>query len=253
MNDGTVIFDRKSFEAYPWPNPDEADYSRLETLSAELPEGMKLIVHSPDGILENVVRLVGFENLCFMLADDPDLAKDLFDAVGSRMLRYYELCAPYDSVGALISNDDWGFKTQTMLSVDDLRRFVFPWYKKIVEVAHKAGKPAILHSCGQLEKVMDDIIDDMKFDAKHSFEDGILPVERAYEKWGGRISILGGMDVDFLCRSRPEDIYNRAAAILEKTKMQGGYALGSGNSIPDYVPVEAYFAMISAVWDLQVT
>ena len=39
-----------------------------------------------------------------------------FGAVGSRLVRYYEICAAYDTVGALISNDDWGFKSQTMLS-----------------------------------------------------------------------------------------------------------------------------------------
>ena len=27
----------------------------------------------------------------------------------------------------------------------------------------------------------------------------------------------------------------------------GGYALGSGNSIPDYVPVEGYLAMVEGV------
>jgi uroporphyrinogen decarboxylase len=30
-----------------------------------------------------------------------------------------------------------------------------------------------------------------------------------------------------------------------KTKNRGGYALGTGNSIPEYVPNEKYFAMIS--------
>ena len=41
--------------------------------------------------------------------------------MGSRFVRYYEICGTFDSVGAMISNDDWGFKTQTMLSVGDMR------------------------------------------------------------------------------------------------------------------------------------
>ncbi len=247
LNVSHGITGRASFEAYPWPDPDAYDYSRLEKAAEILPDGMKLIVYGPGGVLENVTQIVGFESLCMMLIDDPVLTEDIFNAVGSRMLRYYQIAAPYDTVGALISNDDWGFKTQTMLSPADLRRFVFPWHKKIVQVIHAAGKPAILHSCGKLDEVMDDIIDDMKYDAKHSFEDSILPVEQAYEKWSDRIAILGGIDLDFICRSTPQEIEHRCKAILEQTKNKGAYALGTGNSIPEYVPDENFFAMINCV------
>ena len=247
LNDGAVIWDRKSFESYHWPNADSFDYSRLDTLAAELPEGMKFIVWGPGGVLENVIQLIGYDNLCYMIADDPELVHDLFEAIGSRFVRYYEICSRYDSVGALISNDDWGFNTQTMLSVDDMRKYVFPWHMKIVEAIHASGKPAILHSCGQLERVMDDIICDMKFDARHSYEDNILPVEEAYERWGGRLAILGGIDLDFICRSTPAEVYERSVRMLERTMEKGSYALGSGNSIPYYVPDENYLAMISAV------
>ena len=247
LNAGGVICDRESFEAYNWPDADAFDYSGLETAADLLPAGMKLIVYGPCGVLENTISLVGFERLRMLLADDADLAKDIFDAVGRRLLRYYQICAGFDTVGALIANDDWGFKTATMLSPVDLRRYVFGWYKKIVDVIHKAGKPVILHSCGNLEMVLDDIIDDMKCDAKHSFEDVIIPVEQAYEKWSGRIAILGGIDVDFMCRSTPEQIKRRCEAMLTKTAMRGGYALGTGNSVPEYVPYENYIAMIDCV------
>jgi uroporphyrinogen decarboxylase len=247
LNAGSAICDRESFELYDWPDPDAFDYSRLESARDLLPAGMKLIVYGPCGILENAIFLVGFERLCMLLADDPDLAKDIFDAVGRRLVRYYEICAGFDTVGALIANDDWGFKTATMLSPADLRRYVFGWYKKVVDVIHKAGKPVILHSCGNLEKVMNDIIDDTKYDAKHSFEDVIIPVEQAYEKWGSRIAILGGIDVDFMCRSTPEQIKLRCEAMLARTKNRGGYALGTGNSVPEYVPYENYLAMIDCV------
>lgn len=246
LNEGSVISDRKSFEKYNWPDPDKFDYTRLESLSGYLPEGMKIIVHGPDGVLETVVNLVGYENLCYMVIDAPGLVQDIFDAVGSRFVRYYEICSGYDSVGALISNDDWGFNTQTFLSVNDMRKFVMPWHKKIAEKIHVAGKPVILHSCGMLDPVMDDIIDYIKYDAKHSYEDKIRPVEKAYEGYGSRIAILGGIDVDFICRSTPEEVYNRSVSMLEQTSSKGGYALGSGNSIPYYVPQKNYLAMIAA-------
>lgn len=247
LNEGALIRDRATFESYPWPDPDGFDYSRLHKLAAELPSGMKFIVFGPNGVLENVIQLVGYESLCYMVVDDPALVQDVFDAVGSRLVRYYEICGQYDSVGAMISNDDWGFKTQTMLSVDDMRKYVFPWHKRIVEAIHGCGRLAILHSCGKLDAVMDDVIDDMRFDGKHSFEDSIMPVEQAYEKWGARIAILGGIDVDFVCRATPEQVRQRSLDMLERAKSRGGYALGTGNSVPEDVPVDNYMAMISAV------
>lgn len=246
LNEGALISDRASFESYPWPDVDACDYSELERAKSYLPDGMKLIVCGPGGVLENVIRLVGYDSLCFMLSDEPALAKDVFDAVGSRLLRHYELAAPYGTVGALISNDDWGFKTQPMISPDSMRSLVLPWHKRIAAAIHASGKPAILHSCGKLGSLMDDVIDVVRFDAKHSYEDNIEPVEAAYERLHSRIAVLGGLDLDFICVKSPEQVRARAKAMLERSASSGAYALGSGNSIPDYVPVENYFAMTSA-------
>lgn len=251
LNEGAVILDRASFDAYKWPDPAAADYSLLDRIAPLLPGGQKLIVLGPCGVLENAIQLTGFENLCYMLADDRALASDVFEQVGSRLLQYYREAVRHDAVGAIIGNDDWGFKSQTMLSVGDMRQFVFPWHKRIVEVAHAAGKPAILHSCGALGQVMDDVIDDMRYDARHSFEDVIQPVESAYDQYHKRIAILGGMDLDFVCRATPDAVYKRAAAMLERTAASGAYALGTGNSVPEYVPHPNYFAMIRAVLDLR--
>jgi len=211
---------------------------------------MKLVPLGPGGVLENVIGLVGFETLCYLIADDAKLAQAIFDAVGSRLLALYERILELQSVGAVVANDDWGFKTQPMLAPDDLRRFVFPWHARIVAAAHAAGKPVILHSCGNPLSIMEDVIEGMRFDGRHSYEDAIIPVEDAYERWGRRIATIGGIDVDFLCRATPAAIRARARAMLERTAARGGYALGSGNSIPEFVPVENYLAMLSAAWDV---
>ena len=248
INDADSISDWDTYEQYNWPNPESFDNEiRIKKAVEILPEGMKLIIYSPGGVLENTIALVGYDNLCMMLFDEPKLAKQIFDDVGSRLVRYYEQFIEYDSVCAIISNDDWGFKTQTMLSPEDMRKYVFPWHKKIVEVAHKHKKPVFLHSCGQLEEVMEDIIEDMAYDGKHSFEDTIMPIEDAYEKYKGRIALLGGLDVNFICTAKPEEIAARAKAMLKRAAKDGGYALGTGNSVPDYVPQSAYLAMVDVI------
>ncbi len=243
-NDGALITDAHSFEKYEWPELDESRLAPLESIAPDLPEGMQLIVCGPEGVLETTIDLVGFENLCIMLYMAPDLVTEIFFNVGSRILNYYQHIVQFDSVGAIIANDDWGFKTQTMLAPDDLRRLVFPWYKKIAEVAHNVKKPAILHSCGNPLAIIDDIIDDMKIDGKHSFEDTILPVEDAIDSWSDRIAIIGGIDVDFLANRSINEIKKRTRHIRDLSQQKGGIAIGSGNSIPDYIPTDHYCAML---------
>ncbi len=249
LNDGQVIADRESFEAYGWVDPDAADYDILDRLAPELPDGMKFIVNGPGGVEENVIKLVGYENLCFMMADDPELVDDIFEGVGSRLARYYENVVKHESVGACISNDDWGFKTQPLLSTAQMERYLYPWHKRITDAIHAGGRPAILHSCGNQATTMDVIIDELNYDGKHSYEDAIQPVEEAYEQYQGRIAVLGGIDVDFVVRGKPEDIYERSKAMLDRAADRGGYGLGTGNSVPQYVPDENYFAMINAALD----
>ncbi len=250
LNDGAVIADRDSFARYAWPDPAAADYHAIDQAGRHLPNGMKLVVCGPCGVLENVIRLVGYENLCFMVLDNEQLAYDIFEAVGSRLVDYYRRAAASNHVGACIANDDWGFKSQTMLAPDDMRRFVFPWHREIVKAVHAAGKPVILHSCGYYNEIIEDVIEDMKFDGRHSYEDGITPVEQAYTEYDRRLAILGGIDVDFICRHSPTEVYARSKAMLERTA-PGGFALGTGNSVPEYVPVEGYMAMIRAALDLR--
>lgn len=89
----------------------------------------------------------------------------------------------------------------------------------------------------------------MRFDGKHSYEDNIQPVEEAYSQYHKQIAILGGIDVDFVCRAAPEKIYQRAKSMLALTAADGAYALGTGNSVPEYVPDANYFALLRAALD----
>jgi uroporphyrinogen decarboxylase len=250
INEGGLIRDRDSFERYPWPDPGAAQYAILDALGAELPVGMKLIGYGPCGVLENTIQVVGYETLCYLLADDPALVEKIFAEIGERLVHYYKIVAAHEKVGACIDNDDWGFRTQTMLSPRQMRQYVFPWHKCIIAAVHAAGKPVILHSCGHFDRILDDLMA-LGIDARHSYEDNILPVEQAYERHVDKFAILGGIDMDFMCRAKPEQVYERARALLAQTAERGGYALGTGNSVPDYVPDENYFAMARAALELR--
>ncbi len=246
LNDVPMITDWASFERYRWDDPADFDCEKIERARAFLPEGMKLMVMGPGGVLENTISLTGYDNLCVMLYEEPALVLEITSRVGAALVKYYSLVAEIDTVGFLCSNDDWGFNTQTFLAPKDMRKYIFGWHRKIVEAAHNAGKPCILHSCGYFDEVIDDVIDDMKFDGRHSYEDNICPVEEAYERLNGRIAVLGGIDMNFMVTETPEKIITRATEMLERTHARGGYLLGTGNSVPEYIPYENYRALLRA-------
>jgi uroporphyrinogen decarboxylase len=246
---GYPIKDRETFEQYKWPDPASIGYQEFEAVSRMLPEGMKMVGQT-GGVFEKAEQLVGYEQLCFMLADDPDLVQVLFDQIKRVYVPMYRDMASIPDVGACVISDDLGFKTQTMISVNELRRYVLPIHRKLSEVIHAAGKPCILHSCGQLAEIMEEIIEDVHIDAKHSYEDAILPVTEAKKLYGDRIAILGGFDVDRLCRSSEEEVREHTRMLVEMGR-DGGYALGSGNSIAAFVPVGNYLAMLDEGWHLR--
>ena len=75
-----------------------------------------------------------------------------------------------------------------------------------------------------------------------------LPVEKAYKEYHKNIAILGGIDMNFMALQTPDEIYRRCAQMLEMSAADGSYALGSGNSIPQYVPMRNFVSMIKAAY-----
>jgi len=244
------ITDWKSFDNYPWPAPESVTFDGFDDVTEVLPEGMQMIGQT-GGILEAAEGLLGYQGLCYMLVDDPGLVQAIFDRLGTIYEAMYRGMAEIEGVGALVISDDMGFKTQTLIGAKDLRRYVLPWHKRLVEITHAAGKPCILHSCGQLAEIMDDIIEDVGIDAKHSFEDGILPITEAKRLYGNRVALLGGFDVDRLCRSSEEEVRIMTRKLVAEVGKDGGYALGSGNSIAAFVPIPNYLAMLDEGWQLR--
>ena len=232
------------FEQYEWPQVEDAHFEEMEKLASLLPDGMKAIPVLPNGPLENLVGLMGYEPLCYALSEAPDLVQAVADKIGEAELELYRRFCEFDHVGALSLNDDLGFKTQTMISPDDLRRYILPWHNRLVECAHEHDTPVILHACGNCAEVMEDLIEDVGIDAKHSFEDVIQPVAEFKRQYGSRIAVMGGIDMDVLSRGSEEEVRRYTRRVIEECAPGGGWALGTGNSIPNYMPLANFLAML---------
>lgn len=239
-----VISSWEDLEKYPWPTPESFDYSNYEFVSKNLPEGMKLLVCPSSGVFEiSSESLLGFEGMSYLLYEDYQLVKAVFDKVGETIYKFYENVITLDNVEGIFQGDDLGFKTSTILSPGFLRELVFPWHKRYAELAHKHNKMYWLHCCGNILEVVEDFIDYIKIDALHSFQDAIIPVTEFKERYGDRIAVLGGVDVDKLCRLEEKELRAYVKDILDRC-MPYRYALGSGNTVTNYVPVENYLIML---------
>jgi uroporphyrinogen decarboxylase len=98
-------------------------------------------------------------------------------------------------------------------------------------MTHAKGLPYFLHSCGNLSAILDDLIDDVRIDAKHSYEDAILPVQDFQARYGRRIGVLGGIDLNILAGGTPEQV--RAAAQLVLDAAPSRFLLAADSSPRD--------------------
>ena len=242
-----IITNWEDFERYPWPRAADADLHPIEYAVHHLPEGMGLIAEAM-GVLEPAMWLMGYETFALAIYDQPDLVQAVFDRLADIYVSLARALAQMDGVIALWMGDDMGFKTGTMIAPKHLRRFVFPMHQQVAHIAHEQGMPFLLHSCGNLEAVMEELIEEVGIDAKHSYEDVIIPVEDFAARYGDRIGIIGGVDMNLLARGTEEQVRAGTRRILERCAPSGGYVLGSGNTVANYVPVQNFLAMLDEGW-----
>jgi len=236
----------EDFERYRWPRPQDVNFRPLETAAGMLPDGMKIVAFV-GGVLEFAMDLMGMAGLMLATHRQPALVAAVIERVGRTIHSVLEAYCQLDAVCAVWLGDDLGHKHGLLVSPKLLREQVFPWYRRYVELAHRAGRPFLLHSCGNTAAVMPELVAQVGIDAKHSFEDAIQPVEHFYDQWHGQIAVLGGVDVHLLAAGDAAAIRQRTLEILEHCAPGGGYVAGSGNSIPNYVPPGNYLAMLAAV------
>jgi len=246
----------EDFQKYPWDEVEDIYFNKFgkyfEALRKVMPKGMMGIGGVGNGIFECVQEITGYMNLCYISADDPELYRDLFAKVSETNLGIWKrFMKEYSDMFCVLRfGDDLGYKSNTMLSTEDVRTHIVPGYKAIIDVVHSYNKPFLLHSCGNIFNIMEDLIG-AGINAKHSNEDQIALFPEWVERYGDRIGNFGGIDTDALCRLDKPAIREYISDVITKCKGHGGFAFSTGNSIPTYVPFDNYVYMIETVRDIR--
>jgi uroporphyrinogen decarboxylase len=234
----------EDYERLKWPRIEEFDFFPFEYINKHLPDGMGFISSHGGGVFEHITWMMSMEGFCAALINDLTLVKAVSERIGELMVGFYRHLLDLDRLVAVFPGDDMGYNVGTLISPRDLRSLFLPWHRKFATMAHAKGLPYFLHSCGNLEKIMPDLINDVKIDGKHSYENNIIPVQEFQKKYGDRIAVLGGLDINILGASSEQEVRRTTRALVEECGNRGRYAVGSGNSVPSYIPVANYLAMV---------
>jgi len=237
-----VITSFEEFERYKFPDNLDFDYSGFEKVKNLLPQGMGVIGQYGD-IFTMTWEMMGFESFSFALFENPDLVKALSDRIGELVLSIFEYFARNEIVDVLWFSDDIAYKNGLMISPEILHTYFFPWLKKIGDLAKNANKPFLYHTDGVLWSVFDDIVD-CGVDAIHPIEPKAMDISEVKQKYGSKLCLLGHVDVDLLSRGTEEEVRKKVRENIERAGFNGGYCVGSGNSIPEYVNYNNYLAML---------
>jgi uroporphyrinogen decarboxylase len=206
-----------------------------------------VIIHGP--IFSGMMRIMGLETMSIAMFEDPGLIRAIADTMGDFSVKVIENVAGRDSVGGIWLGDDVAYTGGPFISPAILRDYIFTFYRKIGDVCGRYNKLYIYHSDGNLLPVLDDLLE-CGIQAIHPNECQSVNIVELKKQQGYRVSLIGNVDVDLLSRGKREEIVAATRYLIENVGPGGGFALGSGNSIPDYVPIENYKAMLDTVRQL---
>jgi len=179
------------------------------------------------------------------LYDDPaslhTLAEQYLQHSIETQKQYIEAGA--DGVGTAA---DIAFKTGTFLSPTQLDEFFFPYFYRWVESVKKEGIYSIWHTDGNLNAIMDTIIESGVSALQCIDPLADMDIISLKQKTYGKMALIGNIDCTLLQLGPIEKIQEESKRIIEGSKTGGGFVFSGCNSIFKGIPANHYQAMVDA-------
>jgi uroporphyrinogen decarboxylase len=154
-------------------------------------------------------------------------------------------------VDGLFVTEDWGTQKSMIISPAMWRRIFKPYYKQLIDEAHKFGMDFILHSCGNIMAIIGDFID-VGLDVIDPIQVAAMDITEVARRFGGHISFSGAIDVKVLLEARStgqvKDMVRRTIDVLAKP-FGGGLILSPDNMFTPELPFENIRAAVEACFD----
>jgi uroporphyrinogen decarboxylase len=221
------------WEAWPHPDPDKF-YKTIYRVFADLQKryGDKIYLMGSlfSGLWESASQSMGLTAFSVILRRNPDFVR--------RMVKYYEdiylatIHATADAgMPAFVYSDDMGHKSGPQMPPRVLDEFFGPSLRRICEEAHKRGIKIIIHSCGNVNLLLD-LFADWGFDGVHSLEPTAgIDLAAVKQRLGKRMCIFGNMDIaHVLSEGTREEVESAVKAMLKAAALDGGFIMAMTNS-----------------------
>jgi uroporphyrinogen-III decarboxylase len=223
----------EKWEAWPHPDPGKF-YKTVYRVFADLQKryGDKIYLMGSlfSGLWESASQSMGLTAFSVTLRRNPEFVR--------RMVKYYEeiyiatIRATADAgMPAFVYSDDMGHKIGPQMPPRVLEEFFGPSLRRITEEAHRRGIKIIIHSCGNVNLLLD-LFADWGFDGVHSLEPTAgIDLAEVKKRLGKRMCIFGNMDIaHVLSQGTREEVEAAVKSMLQAAALDGGFIMAMTNS-----------------------
>ena len=234
--ENTVVNDREEWRHLKFPDPSLPIRTEQARRAVELANGELAVVGAVRGPFSGAWMVAGMVNMGRWLQKEPDL----FDDVLREMARWntqvglQEIAAGVD---AIMIHDDWGMNMGLMVNPDLWRRYVYPHIAEEVETLAATGTPIIMHSDGNLNAIMDEIVG-MKISALNPVQrNSSMDAFALKQKYGNRLCLIGNISASqTLPYGTPGDVELQALELLRDVAPGGAFIMAPDHSYHGGIP-----------------
>lgn len=201
-------------------------------LLPEIPEGENryILVNWWYTFFERHWSLRGMENALFDFFDYPQEVHRLYSRLTDYYIRLIERAKLEMGADGFFISDDLGSQKAPLVSPYIFREFLKPYYIRLVNRAHELGVHIWLHTCGNVTPFMEDFIE-IGFDVIHPIQKRAMDAGEIAQKYGDRICILAGFDVQrVIPYGTEEDVRAEVRWLMDTYRREDGrFMLTMGN------------------------
>ena len=195
-----------------------------------------------------VFDMMGLEIYSYFSLEYPDLLLDYMEISTANAEAKVRACGGDDLSPAVLIAEDFSTKQGPIFSDEFLRKFHYPFVKRLTDAWHSTGMKVIYHSDGNYKRVIPDLAA-CGVDGFYCLEPAcgmdIVGLSRFYPEMLFSGSIDG---VDLMERGTPEMVLTEAKRQIKETGAldRGRMFLASSSEINPTIPKENYLAMVNA-------
>ncbi len=234
-----------TLSGYEFPDPlDPRFFHDIPARLARFPERFR-VFQIGFSLYERAWTLRGIENLLVDFLDHPEFVHELLGRIADYNIAQVREALRYD-IDAVYFGDDWGQQHGLQMGPGLWRTFILPVLRRMYGEVRRAGKLVMIHSCGDVDELFDDLID-AGVNCFNPFQPEVMDVWSLLPRYRGRLAFHGGLSTQkTLPFGSPADVRAESRRLLELGR-DGGYLFAPAHDIEGDVPLANMLAMLDVL------